>query len=125
MGQCDGSRNTYFSDGGRWDCTKACLKSHDFGVIPFFTASATSSLNSICDSTGANVSFLSQLCGSRLPNATILYFARCGDPCSLCFIVETAIEGRVGPRMFLSCWYSVSVMMSKQPSSSKPSYSSL
>ena len=125
MGQCDGGLNIYFLDGGKFDCTKACLKSQDFGVIPFFTASATSSLSSICDRTGANVSCLSQLWGSRLPRATILYFARCGDPCSSCFIVDTAIDGNMGPRMCLSCWYSVSVMISKHPSSSKPLYSSL
>ena len=103
IGQLDGGRRTYFSDGGRVDWTNACLKSHDFGVTPLFAASAIRRRSSICEMTGANVSVLSQLWGSRLPNATILYFARCGSPCSLCFMVEIAMDGRVGPRMDFSC----------------------
>ena len=62
------------------------------------------------DMTGAKQSLVDHTCGSRLPSATILYFARVGLPFSLYLMVDNAIVGRALPTMFQIFWYSVSVM---------------
>ena len=98
MGQFVGGRRTYFSFGGSVDWMKACLKSQDLGVMPFLTASATSKRSSICDKTGANVSVLSQSCGSKFPKAQIRYLALIGFPFLSCLMVEIVIDGNVGPK---------------------------
>ena len=50
-----------------------------------------------CDSTGAKHSSLVHSCESRLPSATIRYFARFGVPSASYLIQSMAIEGRGVP----------------------------
>lgn len=116
---------TYFSLGGRRACTKACLTSPFFATRLSLTAIARSRRNSSKLRTGAYVSDLSQLCGSRLPKATILYLALFLFPFSSYLMVDTAMEGkRYGHRCRMA-QYCASDITSQHGRSTRPSYSSL
>ncbi len=53
--------------------------------------------SSAWERTGAKQSLFDQLCGSRLPRATIWYLARIGFPSPSRFMVEMAMVGRALP----------------------------
>ena len=80
--------------------------------------------SSIWDRTGAKQSGFDQSCGSRLPSATILYFALIGTPFLSNFMVDIAIVGSILPTVSLILLYSDSDMMSQAGRSWSPSYSS-
>jgi len=61
--------------------------------------------NSREESTGAKQSEEFHWWGSRLPSATIQYFARSGFPWLSCLILEIAMVGKAGPIVFLRIWY--------------------
>ena len=75
----------------------ACWMSPVLGMHLFWTAREMRNRNSSCDNTGAKQSSDDHLVGSRLPRATILYFARTGSLCPLVLIVEIAMVGMIPP----------------------------
>lgn len=101
MGQPLGGVQTYCSSLGRVVWQKAWIASHCFGTTFDWVERARSRRSSIADRTGAKQSDFDQLCGSRLPNTTMRYFARVGWPCESRLILEMAIVGRGRPRMDL------------------------
>ena len=96
-GQPGGGRRTYFSVSGSVDWQKACLMSPDRSGRLWQMASEVSRQSSGRLSTGAKQSLVDHSCGSKLPRATILHFARLGRPFSSYLTVDMAMVGRALP----------------------------